>query len=42
MKPPTPLAAVARGLVEGAIGTLHMTAWQEISGKLPSSTQDGV
>lgn len=42
MKPPTPLGSVARGLAAGAVGTLCMTAWQEISGKLQSSTQDSV
>ena len=32
MKPPKPLGAVMRGLAAGAVGTLFMTAWQELSG----------
>ncbi len=41
---PTPLGAVARGLVSGAVGTAFMTLAQELSAKLASSgesDQDG-
>lgn len=31
-----------RGLAAGAVGTLFMTAWQELSGELQSSAEDGV
>jgi hypothetical protein len=36
----TPLRAVALGALAGAAGTAAMTAWQELSAKLTSSSQD--
>jgi len=42
MKPRTPLGSVARGLAAGVIGTLCMTAWQELSSKLQAEAQDSV
>jgi hypothetical protein len=36
-KRPTPLGAVVRGLAAGVVGTVFMTAWQELSAKLQSS-----
>jgi hypothetical protein len=38
---PSPLGAVARGLVAGVVGTAAMTAWQELSGRLESSGKSG-
>lgn len=35
----TPLGAVGRGLIAGVLGTVVMTAWQELSTKLQSSAQ---
>jgi len=40
MKQPTPLQALIRGLAAGAVGTVFMTAWQELSAKLSSSAED--
>ncbi len=37
----TPLAALRRGLLAGVVGTAAMTAWQELSAKLQSSTDGG-
>lgn len=39
--PPTPLGAIARGLVAGVGGTAAMTAWQELPAKLQGSSEDG-
>jgi hypothetical protein len=38
---PTPLGAIGRGLVAGAIGTAAMTAWQELAAKLQGSAEEG-
>lgn len=37
----TLLDRAARGLVAGVVGTAVMTAWQELSARLPSSDSDG-
>jgi hypothetical protein len=37
----TPLIKIAAGLGAGAIGTLAMTGWQELSARLMSSGDDG-
>jgi hypothetical protein len=37
----SPLGAVIRGVGAGAIGTLAMTAWQELAGRLGSSGGEG-
>ena len=42
MKPPTPLGSVGRGLAAGVVGTLCMTAWQELSSKLQAAAKDSV
>jgi hypothetical protein len=34
---PTPLGAIGRGLLAGAVGTAAMTAWQELASKLRGS-----
>jgi hypothetical protein len=39
--PDTPLAAITRGLVAGAIGTAFMTVAQELSAKLMAAGDDG-
>jgi hypothetical protein len=38
---PTPLGAVAKGLIAGAAGTAAMTAWQEAAARLRGSSDDG-
>lgn len=42
MKAITPMAAVARGLAAGVVGTGLMTAWQEVSAQLLSSPEENV
>jgi hypothetical protein len=37
---PTPLGAIGRGLVAGAIGTAAMTAWQTLAAKLQESGEE--
>ncbi len=36
----TPLGAVARGVVAGAVGTAAMTAWQKLSARLQQSSPE--
>lgn len=36
---PTPLGAIGRGLVAGAIGTAAMTGWQTLAGKLQGAAE---
>lgn len=38
---PTPLGALARGVIAGVAGTALMTAWQELSAKLMPSDASG-
>lgn len=37
---PTPLGAIGRGLLAGAVGTAAMTAWQTLSAKLQDSGEE--
>lgn len=37
----TPLAAVARGLLAGAVGTAAMTSWQELAARLRTNQDAG-
>ena len=41
MKRLTPLRAVASGLAAGVVGTVFMTAWQELAARLRSVAADG-